>query len=378
VAKHNAKNTRIKREYFQYLREARGYSPASVDAAAKAISRFEESANHRDFASFHREQAVAFKRKLAEQLGERSGKPLSQSTIGGTLRALREFFIWLAGQPGYKAKIRYADADYFNQSDKEQAVAWAARPKAPPTLEQMRHILGTMPAGTPIERRNRAVVALTMLTGARDGALASLRLKHLDLAEGVLWQDGREVRTKFAKTFSTWFFPVGGDALSIVTDWVGWLRERHWGDADPLFPATQVGLGENGGFVAEGLARTGWSTAAPIRTIFREACAAAQMRYFNPHSLRDMLAQLGEQVCQTPEQFKAWSQNLGHEKVLTTLMSYGAVPPHRQAQLIRALATPPDRATVTPEEVSALKALLEKMTAQGFRSGDAVRNEGGN
>lgn len=372
MAKHNAKNTRIKREYFQYLGEARGYGAASVDAVAKAISRFEESANHRDFASFHREQAVAFKRKLGEQLGERSGKPLSQSTIGGTLRALREFFIWLAGQPGYKARIRYADADYFNQSDKEQAVARASRRKAPPTLEQMHHVLGTMLATTPVEQRNRAVVALAMLTGARDGALASLRLKHLDMSEGVLWQDGREVRTKFGKTFSTWFFPVGGDALSIVTNWEASLRERHWGDEDPLFPATQVGVGEDGAFAAEGLARHGWSTAAPIRTIFQEACAAAQMRYFNPHSLRDMLAQLGEQVCQTPEQFKAWSQNLGHEKVLTTLTSYGAVPPHRQAQLIRALAAKPDRPFVSPEEFGALKALLEKMSVGGSSPGGVV------
>lgn len=363
MAKHNAKNTRIKREYFQYLREARGYGAASVDAVAKAISRFEESANHRDFASFHREQAVAFKRKLGEQLGERSGKPLSQSTIGGTLRALREFFIWLAGQPGYKARIRYADADYFNQSDKEQAVARASRPKAPPTLEQMHHILGTMLATTPIERRNRAVVALAMLTGARDGALASLRLKHLDLAEGVLWQDGREVRTKFAKTFSTWFFPVGGEALSIVTDWVTYLRGQLWGDEDPLFPSTLIGIGENGAFAAEGLARHGWSTAAPIRAIFQEACAAAQMRYFNPHSLRDMLAQLGEQICQTPEQFKAWSQNLGHEKVLTTLTSYGAVPPHRQAQLIRELHIKPVGEIVTSDEIAALRAFLKKARA---------------
>lgn len=369
MAKHNAKNTRIKREYFQYLREARGYSPASVDAVAKSISRFEESANHRDFASFHREQAVAFKRKLGEQLGERSGKPLSQSTIGSTLRALREFFIWLAGQPGYKAKIRYADADYFNQSDKEQAVARASRPKAPPTLEQMHHVLGTMPATTPVEQRNRAVVALAMLTGARDGALASLRLKHLDLAEGVLWQDGREVRTKFAKTFSTWFFPVGGDALSIMAEWVASLRERHWGDEDPLFPATQVGVGEDGAFAAEGLARHGWSTAAPIRSIFQEACTAAQMRYFNPHSLRDMLAQLGEQICQTPEQFKAWSQNLGHEKVLTTLTSYGAVPPHRQAELIRALHTASDGDLVTSDEVAALRAFLKKATANASSRG---------
>jgi integrase len=335
VSKHNAKNTRIKREYFQYLREARGYGAASVDAVAKAISRFEESAKHRDFAGFHREQAVAFKRKLGEQLSERSGKPLSRSTIAGTLRALREFFIWLAGQPGYKAKIHYADADYFNQSDKEQAVARATRPKSPPTLDQMQHVLATMPERTPIERRNRAVVALVMLTGARDGALASLRLKHLDLAEGVLRQDGREVRTKFAKTFSTWFFPIGGEALSIVSEWVELLRRQHWGDEDPLFPATQVGTGENGGFVAKGLSRHGWSTAAPIRSIFREACAEAQMPYFHPHSLRDMLAQLGERMCKTAEEFKVWSQNLGHNSVLTTLISYGTVPPHRQAEIMR-------------------------------------------
>jgi hypothetical protein len=30
------------------------------------------------------------------------------------------------------------------------------------------------------------------------------------------------------------------------------------------------------------------------------------------HSLRSTLAQVGEQRCQTPEEFKAWSQNLGH------------------------------------------------------------------
>lgn len=167
-----------------------------------------------------------------------------------------------------------------------------------------------------------------------------MRLKHLDLAEGVLWQDGREVRTKFAKTFSTWFFPVGGEAVSIVTDWVEWLRQEHWGDDDPLFPATQVALGENGGFVANGVARHGWSTAAPIRAIFHEACAAAQIRYFNPHSLRDMLALFGEKVCKTPEQFKAWSQNLGHERMLTTWLSYGTVPPSRQAEIMRELIQP--------------------------------------
>ena len=47
--------------------------------------------------------------------------------------------------------------------------------------------------------------------------------------------------------------------------------------------------------------------------------------------------QLGERLCQTPEEFKAWSQNLGHEQVLTTFSSYGNVGGDRQAQLIRRL-----------------------------------------
>jgi hypothetical protein len=59
--------------------------------------------------------------------------------------------------------------------------------------------------------------------------------------------------------------------------------------------------------------------------------------YFNPHSLRKTLARLGEQACKTPEEFKAWSQNLGHEQVLTTFTSYGAVRTDRQGDIIRSL-----------------------------------------
>ena len=33
---------------------------------------------------------------------------------------------------------------------------------------------------------------------------------------------------------------------------------------------------------------------------------------------------------------KAWSQNLGHNDVLTTFTSYGTVAVHRQGELIRA------------------------------------------
>lgn len=342
MANQNAANTRIKREYFQYLREAKRRDEASIDAVAKALSRFEETNRQKDFKSFHREQAVAFKRKLDSQIAVRTGKPLSRATVHSTLSALRAFFVWLAGQPGYKSKLNYSDADYFNLSDKDVRIAKATHHKAFPTIEQIRHVLSVMPHGTDIEKRNRALIAFAILTGARDGALSSFQLRHVDLVEGFVFQDARDVRTKASKTFSTWFFPVGDNVRQIVDDWCAHLRGTlHWGESDPLFPATQLGLSEAGGFTAVGLRRDGWTTSAPVRDIFRKAFAAAGLPYYSPHKFRDTLVQLGERICTTPEAFKAWSQNLGHEHVLTTFTSYGIVAPHRQAELIRGLGQRP-------------------------------------
>ena len=338
MTKHNPANERIKRLYFEYLREAQRRNTASVDQAAAALSRFEESTGHKDFKRFHRGQAIAFKAKLNKQVSARTGQPLSRATVHSTLSAMRSFFIWLADRPGYKSKIAYSDADYFNLPEKDVRVAHARREQAAPTLEQVHHVISVMPASTDLELRDRALVAFALLTGARDGALASLKLKHVDLAAGRLDQDARDVRTKFSKTFSTWFLPVGGSALSIVKNWIQHLRcNMHWGDNDPLFPATKLGLGPDGGFAATGLARANWRSAQPVRRIFRAAFPAAGLPYFKPHSLRITLARLGQKICQTPEEYKAWSQNLGHEAVLTTFTSYGSVPGHRQAELIRSL-----------------------------------------
>ena len=93
-----------------------------------------------------------------------------------------------------------------------------------------------------------------------------------------------------------------------------------------------------------GLDRKHWSSAGPIRAIFKGAFAAAGLPYFNPHSFRKTLALLGGHICKSPEEYKAWSQNLGHENVLTTFSSYGDVARHRQAQIIRALGTSEQRA----------------------------------
>ena len=144
-----------------------------------------------------------------------------------------------------------------------------------------------------------------------------------------------------------WFFPVGDDVRDVVIDWVNYLRrEKFWGLDDPLFPATKIVVGDNRQFEASGPDRKHWSSAGPIRAIFKDAFAAAGLPYFNPHSFRKTLALLGGQICKSPEEYKAWSQNFGHENVLTTFSSYGDVAGHRQAEIIRTLGAGERRAGV--------------------------------
>jgi integrase len=73
-------------------------------------------------------------------------------------------------------------------------VATARREKYVATLDEIRLALAAVPSVTPIERRNRALIAFTILTGARDGALATFRLKHVNIAEKMVFHDARDAR----------------------------------------------------------------------------------------------------------------------------------------------------------------------------------------
>ena len=226
MTKFNAANERVKHRYLHYLKDVKGRDDASIDGAAKAIHRFEEYTKHRDFKKFHIEQARGFKAHLGATRNARTGEPLSASTIHSTLAALKAFFSWLAQRRGYRAKIDAADVEYFNAPDNLSRVATARRYKACPTVNQVRAMIEAIPATTEIQQRDRALIAFALLSGARDRAIISFKLKHIDVENELIEHDAREVRTKRAKTFTSWFFPVGDDFRKIFVDWVGFLREQ--------------------------------------------------------------------------------------------------------------------------------------------------------
>lgn len=365
MTKHNANNVRIKHKYFVHLKEAHGLSVQSVDAVAGAINRFEIDTKHRDFKDFHVEQAIAFKKHLSEQKGQRSGKNLSKATMHAILTQLRQFFIWLSQRPGYEKNIKYSDTDYFKLSKNDTHIAMAHRVKLWPTLEQVKHVISSMPSNSVIERRDRAIVAFALLTAARVNAIKSMKLEHIDLQAGCFHQDARIVETKFGKTFTTFFFPVGDEILEIVVDWVRYLREELlWGNDDPVFPSTLRGIDATKLFEVAGIERKHWSGTSPIRAIFRKAFVSTGLPYFNPHSFRDTLVHHGMNDRLSPEQMKAISQNLGHEKILTTVLNYGEVSYQRQGEIIKGLATPQE-ATPTMDYKELAKAFAQEVRNNG-------------
>ncbi|MEZ5895293.1 MAG: tyrosine-type recombinase/integrase [Parvularculaceae bacterium] len=362
MAKINAKNDRIKRKYLTWLEDARRKDVKTTNQVAAALSLFEASTGGRDFGAFHYEQARKFKRDLEQATNETTGNPLSETTIRSRLQMVKAFFEWLSDQPRYKSKVDFTDAAYFSPSGRQDRIAAASRVTPIPTIDQIRHVVACAPSNTAVEKRDRALIAFTILTGIRDAALASLPIGKVNPAKREVFQDARVVRTKNSKSMTTFFFPIGEDFVEIVEEWISYLKsDLLFAETDPLFPKTEIGLNEEGGFAPVGLLREFWADASAIRRIFRERFEAAGLPYFHPHSFRKTLAHLAYDLNLSLREAKAWSQNLGHEKPMTTWTSYGKIDDFQTAEIMAGLArkSPHRDESVPPEAVAWLRRQVE-------------------
>ncbi len=250
-----------------------------------------------------------------------------------TPKYLITFFQWLCGQPGYKRNISITDISYFNLSTKDTQIARSAPSKRYPSVEQIEHVVKTMPSETEVQKRNRALICFLILTGCRVSAVASIKLKHVFVSDERIEQHPQEVKTKYSKKIITYFFPVGDYLKSIFIEWVHFLKQEKLLDHNaPLFPNTKLTLNENDQFSRQYLDTTAWQSTTSIRTIVKDAFLAAGLDYYNPHSFRNTIVQFGYECCKVPEDFKALSQNLGHNKMLTTFDSYGSIDESKQGK----------------------------------------------
>ena len=107
-------------------------------------------------------------------------------------------------------------------------------------MDQLKRVLASMPSGTLLEKRDRAVSALWMMTGIRHNAAASLQLGHVAIDRQMIVQDPKSVRTKNSKLIDSVFLPLGLEVEDAFFSWVTYLRDvLAWLPDDPLFPQSR-------------------------------------------------------------------------------------------------------------------------------------------
>ena len=336
------KNEMVKREYFGFVKHTKGFSEKTIKSYNDAICLWQEFTKDKDFASFSKGDAIAFKSWLKNKKKHNAYGEVSLSYCYDMLRHLRTFFEWLAQQPGYK-KVNLTEVNYLRLSKEENSKVLSQKKKRIPKLEDVKKVIESIDVQTEIDQRDRALISLFLVAGIRVNAARTLPVKSFALNELILYQlPAYGVETKFSKDIVTTLVPINyQEPIQYFIDWYKYLQdEKGFVGGDPLFPATEVlnAEGDEIGFYStEKVGKDFWKSTGSIRKISEKRCAKADVEYFHPHSLRHLLVSEISQIPLTEEEKKALSQNFGHENVGTTFGSYGygGVPEERQIEIIR-------------------------------------------
>lgn len=336
MAKVNVVNEKLKRKYFKYLKEGLGYSQSTINAVEKALLRYEDYTDQEDYSRFSKRKAVGFKKALEAKIFR--GKRISMSTVYCYLRHLKSFFVWLSGQPGYKSKINLNSVSYLSLERKKVKEALSPKKKKIPSLEYVKKLTDSIVIKSEIDQRDRALISFLLLSGMRDKAVSTLPLGCFNLETLEINQDPKlGVDTKFGKRILTTLFKFDTQLINYVIEWSQYLEKcKFFTITDPLFPRSKVDQVENGlAFVCRAVEPKFWRGTSSIRNILKSRSSAAEMEYFNPHSFRHAAVHIALRYCRTPEEMKAISQNLGHEYVGTTMMTYGNLDEYRVAEVVK-------------------------------------------
>lgn len=354
MSKVNLKNERLRLDWQEELE--RDDSPSTVDHKLAALACFEEATDNQDFTQVTVEAVDSFIKFV-------SAKPTRSRTKVATVNSVKSFFQWMVMDERIKGKKARKPINALRLKRKDRTASYARKPRPIATLAQIQTAVEAMPKTTPTERRNRALLPFTIVSGARAAAIISMRVKHVDLINKEVHQDPNEVDTKGRKQIFTWFFPVGGFFVKEVEDYLAYLKtEEGFTPNDYLFTSSAVGHDENDQFCRAGITKERWANTQPMRDIFRAAFNAVDLPYFNPHSFRKTLWALTTEWGLDEEARRAWSQNLGHEKMDTSVNYYGHISLDRQRA--RILETSGPKKPIDSDRAKLIADILAVMDAR--------------
>lgn len=274
----DSSNLRLLYGYRVFLERNQEWDERTVDEHLRALSRMSSFLGHKSFGSITIANACLFKDELRRRRDLENESALSKSTVVHTLNRCGAFFKWLQHRPGIDLDPDLAG--YFRLSRKERVAEKSEVKGTSLTFDQALCLFAAMPETTPIELRNRAIVAMFVTTGIRVAALITLRGKHVNMQTRWVNQDPREVSTKMGKHIRTYCLDLGPGLIDAIKNWARWRRVNGFG-ADAAFFLPDRYLQPNGiglGFrPAEAEEPECWKSDEPVQRIIKDALHTARL-----------------------------------------------------------------------------------------------------
>lgn len=154
-----------------------------------------------------------------------------------------------------------------------------------------------------------------------------------DSGKKTLTEAEMKMRTKNGKSFVVHWFPRTEAFAAVVEDWVARVTDMGLRPNDALFP--EIRMLQQAADPERRQAIEPMQSISAVTDAFRLASRGATQDY-SPHSARHTLAHLGDQLCRTGEQRKAWSLNLGHSSEAITWAHYGKISDTRRDEVFEA------------------------------------------
>ncbi|MBT0958210.1 site-specific integrase [Alphaproteobacteria bacterium KMM 3653] len=335
-----------------WQRYAERWSQKTGDARMAAIREFERFAQGKSFAKVTAEDAALFRDALKASIAICGEGRRSVSTVRHVASHLKIFFEWLVKHRGY-GRLDGSLPQYFELPQRFDAAALSGEDRPVPTVEEAEQMLRAMPVLTVRQRRDRAMVAVAFLGALRADTVTSLLVAHLDVRNRILIQDGRASRTKNGKSLRIRYFPLPPVFEEVVEEWRDCLGGLGFGPKDAAFPNERhlvSGGARNGGGAVPVM-----GSSHAVTSAFRGASAAVG-KAFSPHSAKHCIGKLGQQRCRTPQQFRAWSLNMGHESVAITQEYYDKMSEGQVLELIEETRQP--ESVVADQSIADMELML--------------------
>ena len=319
------------RVLYDWLSYARRYDTKTIDAHMASIRAFEAFHRGKFFGNISSADCDRWRQDLISRAKKPSAEGgLSRSTVRHHASHIKAYFTWLSTRKGFTHLV--GAAEYFALPRGLLADGGRDRPRAYPTLVEAAAMLDGLPSATLLERRDRAIFALAFVTALRESALISLRVRHIDLQRKQAFHEGGVVRSKNGKTFTVDFFPRTEQFQVVFRAWYAEMIDMGFRGNDALFPSARTLEKLWRASEVNRSATAPMNSASAVDAVFRKASMRLNRRY-SPHSARHTIVQLGDQICRTPEERKAWSLNMGHSSESITWQHYGRVSSARKSEI---------------------------------------------